>query len=292
MTKDRHAEFLAWLIGANRHVVFDEAHLGIVDSPGVATLMQRYRLHGLALGLLLAGLFIWKNSTSYRPAPARGATAGFRFRKRFSLGVCQPAAAEYFAARLRWRLCFAEWKKSAAPAGKFSNARLQQAEAMFQAENSRPAGERNPVATYQQISETLGNRKKTIMALQNGSRKCSLGRGTKPAVIIGQNDVVEKALVPFSPATMPSSREGVPGVAKTLLVHPRPRAGRRFRAHQFTPDLMPARPSPVPTSSICSAMNFRLSRVRCSPLSCSRMKSTARPPKPSPRCLRACRNAW
>jgi len=59
MAKDRHADFLAWLVGANTQVVFDEAHLGIFKSPGIAALMRQYRLHGLAVGLLLlAGLFI------------------------------------------------------------------------------------------------------------------------------------------------------------------------------------------------------------------------------------------
>ncbi len=71
MAKDRHADLLAWLVGANRNVVFDEAHFGVVETSGVAMLMRKYRLHGLAAGLLLlAGLFIWKNASSLVPPHA------------------------------------------------------------------------------------------------------------------------------------------------------------------------------------------------------------------------------
>ena len=159
MLKDRHADLLAWLVGANSRVVFDEAHFGIVEQPGIAALMRKYHLHGLVAGLLLlAGLFIWKNSTSLVPAHAEAQREDF---------VAGKDAASGFVNLLRRSLAprdvlaagFAEWKKSAAPSGKFSRARLQQAEAIFLAENALPAKERNPVATYQKISETLANRK-------------------------------------------------------------------------------------------------------------------------------------
>jgi hypothetical protein len=162
MTKDRHAEFLAWLVGANSHVVFDEAHLGIADSPGVTTLMRQYRLHGLAAGLLLlAGLFIWKNSTSLVPPHPDEQREDFVAGKDSASGFVN-LLRRNISPRDVFGVCFAEWKKSAAPAGKFSNARVQQAEAIFQAENSRPAGQRNPIATYKEISKTLGNRREKL----------------------------------------------------------------------------------------------------------------------------------
>jgi hypothetical protein len=162
LARDRQPAFLAWLVGSNPHVYFDEAHLGIVEQPGVATLMREYHLHGLAAGLLLlAGLFIWKNSTSLAPP--------HREEQREDVVAGKDAASGFvnllrrnIAKRELFGVCFAEWKKSAAPAGKFSSTRRQQAEAIFQAENSRPAGQRNPLAAYQQISETLGNRIKKL----------------------------------------------------------------------------------------------------------------------------------
>jgi hypothetical protein len=162
MTTDRHADFLAWLVGANTHVVFDEAHLGIADSPGVATLMRKYHLHGLAAGLLLlAGLFIWKNSTSLVPPHPEEQREDVVAGKDSASGFVN-LLRRNISRRDVFGVCFAEWKKSTAGAGTISTVRRQQAEAVFQTENSRPAGERNPLAAYQKISETLGTKKSKI----------------------------------------------------------------------------------------------------------------------------------
>ena len=158
MTKDRHADLLAWLVGSGTRVVFDEAHLGTYESPGVAALMRQYRLHGLAAGLLvLAGLFIWKNSTSLVPPHMDEQRDDFVAGKDSTSGFIN-LLRRNIPTREIFDVCFAEWKKSAAPSKQFSNTRLQQAEAIFQAENSRPALQRDPVTAYKQISETLGNR--------------------------------------------------------------------------------------------------------------------------------------
>ena len=155
MARDRHADLLAWLLGPDRNVVFDEAHLGIVDTSGVATLMRKYRLHGLAAGLiLLAGLFIWKNSTSLVPPLADEARENVVAGKDASSGFVN-LLRRSIAPRDLLATCFAEWKKSEAQKGKMSTARFQQAEAIFALENSLPNRDRNPVQTYRKISETL-----------------------------------------------------------------------------------------------------------------------------------------
>ena len=59
-------------------------------------------------------------------------------------------------------------------------------------------------------------------------------------VIIGQDDVVDKALIAIFTGHH-ALIEGVPGVAKTLLVRTLARVlGCEFNRIQFTPDLMPA----------------------------------------------------
>jgi hypothetical protein len=162
MANDRHADFLAWLVGANKNVVFDEAHFGIVETSGVAVLMRKYRLHGLAAGLvLLAGLFIWKNSTSLVPPPAETKKADFIAGKDAASGFVN-LLRRSIAPRDLLATCFAEWKKSAAPAGKISSARIQQAEAVFTSENSLPNKDRNSIETYKKISKALGNRNQKL----------------------------------------------------------------------------------------------------------------------------------
>jgi hypothetical protein len=159
MVRDRHADLLAWLVGPSRHVVFDEAHFGILDTSGVAALMRKYRLHGLAAGLLLlAVLFIWKNSTSLVPPHAQETREDFVTGKNAASGFVN-LLRRNIAPREVFATCFTEWKKFAAPSGKFSKSRVQQAEAIFQSENSLPQQNRDPIATYRKISETLANRK-------------------------------------------------------------------------------------------------------------------------------------
>jgi len=162
MERDRHADLLAWLVGTNKRVVFDEAHLGVVETSGVATLMRKYRLHGFAAGLmLLAGLFIWKNSTSLVPTRANEKREDF---------VAGKDAASGFVNLLRRSIastdllatCFAEWKKSVASSGRFSSARLQRAELIFRSENSQLNKDRNPIAAYKNISKELGTGNKQI----------------------------------------------------------------------------------------------------------------------------------
>jgi len=162
LSKDRHADLLAWLVGANNHVVFDEAHLGITDSSGVAALMRKYRLHGFVAGLLLlTGLFIWKNSTSLLPKVASEKDEKFVAGKDARTGFVNLLHRSVPPAEIL-PTCFNEWEKSVSPAGRVSSTRLQEARAAFEAEKARPAKERHPVATYQKISEALGKQKQKI----------------------------------------------------------------------------------------------------------------------------------
>jgi hypothetical protein len=162
MTKDRHPDLLAWLIGANQNVVFDEAHFGIVETSGVATLMRQYRLHGLAAGLiLLAGLFIWKNSTSLVPPHTDGKQENLIAGKEASSGFVN-LLRRSIAPRDLLATCFVEWKKSVARKGKVSVTRFQQAEAIYSSENSLPNRDRDPIKTYKKISETLGTQKQIL----------------------------------------------------------------------------------------------------------------------------------
>jgi hypothetical protein len=161
MTKDRHADLLAWFIGPNKNIVFDEAHFGILETSGVAMLMRKYRLHGLAAGLiLLAGLFIWKNSTSLVPPLVEEHGDDFVMGKDSASGFVN-LLRRSIAPRQLLAACFAEWKKSVAQKGKVSTSRFQQAEAIFSAENS-PSGGSNSVETYRKISETLGTRNQNL----------------------------------------------------------------------------------------------------------------------------------
>lgn len=80
----------------------------------------------------------------------------------------------------------------------------------------------------------------TDQLVQRIKEVLSEARAEAAKVIIGQDDVIEKALIPIFTGNH-ALIEGVPGVAKTLLVRTLAQVlGCDFARIQFTPDLMPA----------------------------------------------------
>jgi hypothetical protein len=155
LRKDRHADLLAWLVGPAKQVVFDESHFGIVEEPGVSTLIRKYHLYGLAAGLiLLAGLFIWKNALSFVPPYPPEEGADYVAGKDAAAGFVN-LLRRNVPARDLLNLCFAEWTKSLTRGNAHLIARVDQAQTVLEAENARPQRDRNPVKTYQEISRIL-----------------------------------------------------------------------------------------------------------------------------------------
>jgi hypothetical protein len=155
MVQDRHPELLAWLIGQARVIEFDEAHLGLVETSGVASLMRKYRLHGLVAGiLLLTGLFIWKHSVSFSPRSVDGQAPTTIAGKDAAAGFIN-LLRRNIASREVLRICFDEWTKSFARRGAHSIARVDQAQAVFEAEAARAKPDQDPVRAYREIRQAL-----------------------------------------------------------------------------------------------------------------------------------------
>jgi hypothetical protein len=162
---DRQAALLAWLVGSSRHVIFEESHLGVQEAPGVATLVRRYRLHGLLAGvLLLAGLFVWKNAASFIPPDEEQ-----RARDRGDLIAGKESAAGFvnllrrnIPGRDLLGICLQEWRKSCAH--QVSRARLEQVQAIIDAENALDVNQRRPIETYRAISQILSERSPLLVS--------------------------------------------------------------------------------------------------------------------------------
>jgi hypothetical protein len=155
--KERQAKLLAWLVGNQRRIVFDETHLGIEETPGVVSLMRRYRLHGLLAGLLLlAGLFIWKNMMSLVPShtlpDAEDSTSGFDsaagFVKLLRRSVSTPELL---------LVCVQHWTKSL-PANSRECSRIPHVQALLTQEAARPSKMRDPVKVYRAICHEVQRR--------------------------------------------------------------------------------------------------------------------------------------
>jgi hypothetical protein len=65
---------VAAALGPGSRIIFDEQHFGISESGTIVGLVRRFRLGGMAFGLLLcAALWIWRSTASFPPpAPAAG----------------------------------------------------------------------------------------------------------------------------------------------------------------------------------------------------------------------------
>jgi hypothetical protein len=164
LVKERRPGLLAWLAGPNSAVIFDETHFGIEESPGVAALGRKYRLQGLFAGLLLlAALFIWKNSVSlvppgeWRPERSAGAQGG-----RDSLAGLAGLLRRTVPRSDILAACAEEWKKTNRKGAADTGGDVALVESIVASETKRPARGRDPVGAYQQIHKLLAERKRTI----------------------------------------------------------------------------------------------------------------------------------
>jgi hypothetical protein len=161
LRRERHTDLLAWLVGSHREVLFDETHLGVEENLGVAALLGQYHLQGVLLVMLLiAGLFVWKNSSPLVPPPPDEAGQGQ------SALVQGRESMAGFASLLRRSIppseilsvCFAEWKAACARQPRAA-ARLSALEKIVQEEQTRSPRSRLPVQTWQSIQRILMERK-------------------------------------------------------------------------------------------------------------------------------------
>jgi hypothetical protein len=149
------------MLGSGRDAIFDEAHLGIVEQPGMATLMRRYQLHGLIFSLVLvAGLFVWKNSISLVPpylenksdagpvVVGRDSASGFVNLVRRGISPAEII-----------NVCFAEWKKSNARLAAISPQQRRDLEQLVRQQAATEPHQRKPVENYRVISRILQRRK-------------------------------------------------------------------------------------------------------------------------------------
>jgi hypothetical protein len=149
---ERDTKTIAWALGENRKIVFDEHHLGLAETGGVVTLARKYHLEGLgAVLLVLLGLFIWRNSASFLPARVEIADA--------EDSIAAMDAGSGLANLLRrnipkaalMRTCLEEWEGSRHGARFYSDAKVQRVRDLARRDG-------DAVETYRKISRILAER--------------------------------------------------------------------------------------------------------------------------------------
>ena len=163
LLKHRYPELLAWVVGAQRRVVFDETHLGVSERTGISMLMRRYRLYGFvsAFGCLMA-LVIWRGASPLLPS--------FEGRARSNVVLTEHSTEAGLGDLIRRSVTLGElpelgfklWKESfirSKTDRSFYAAELEEAEALFAEERKLSSRKRRPRELHSKI-QTLINRKK------------------------------------------------------------------------------------------------------------------------------------
>lgn len=152
---ERHAQLLAWLIGTKTTVLFDETHLGVRESPGIASLIRKYRLGWFVAGLaILAMLFVWKNAISFVPPHDSTLEEEERSGKDIMAGLVNLLHRNISSSDLL-TVCFVEWLKSFAHRRKELGATFDKMQNIVQEEQVRQAKARDPVKYYQSLSRLI-----------------------------------------------------------------------------------------------------------------------------------------
>lgn len=150
MKTERHPDLLAWLIGPSHTVLFDETHLGIARTPGIAALI---RTHGLApfFGALalLALLYIWRNAAAFLPPPAATTREDIDWGKDFSSGLTNLLRRNIPAEQVL-ETCLEEWQRDFTHGPHNQSALLPRMREILAAARLRK--ERDPIQAYRDIS--------------------------------------------------------------------------------------------------------------------------------------------
>lgn len=158
MKRERYPNLLSWLCGPHRKIVFDETHLGISKSPGIAGLLRKYGLVPFFISIIvLALLAIWKQAARLVPVheeeekamvdAGKDAFTGFTNLLRRNIPPDQVLPA-----------CLEEWKRSFSHGKQDLSSLLPRIQEIIAADRAQPRKNRNPVRAYRKIS-ALGMRR-------------------------------------------------------------------------------------------------------------------------------------
>lgn len=143
LQRARATALLVRLAGPHRRIVFDEHHLGVAASPGIAALARRYGLMpAFGLCVLLAGLYVWRIGAAFVPPAPAPAETSLDYRPTSSLAALLRRAVP---AKQLLPTCLAEWRRTAR-AGDVARA------------EAAVIGQSDPVAGYNAIAAALHRR--------------------------------------------------------------------------------------------------------------------------------------
>ena len=166
LREERYPGLLFWLQGGNANVVFDESHFGIQKKLGTAGLIRKYGLHLFFVGvLLLAGLFVWKNSVYFiKPIDEDPSMKGTDFisKRDYTEGLVS-LLRRNIPQRDILRVCFDEWEKSlvSEKGGRIPDYKMKKVKEVIDAKSPRPLNHVDSIKRYKDICRILSERNRS-----------------------------------------------------------------------------------------------------------------------------------
>ena len=155
----RSTELLAWFVGGNANVVFNESHLGVVKTQGIATLGRKYNLEGLVIAIIVTALlFVWKSLVSLVPKRKQSGPIIDHSDKDTLSGMSNLFRRNIAKSRIL-RTCLDEWEKAHARNARISSTTREEIRQLVEREEQQLTGKQGPVTTYKQICSILEERK-------------------------------------------------------------------------------------------------------------------------------------
>ncbi|HEY3739879.1 MAG TPA: DUF4350 domain-containing protein [Bryobacteraceae bacterium] len=149
----RPVSLIETIAGPAPRIIFDESHLGVANTGSVGTLIRRYRLTGaFAVLLLLAALFLWKNSSSLLPQSSEPQSIEAAAGADSHSGLVNLLKRSVPSTQLA-RACLDRWKETRALGRPVSDQRAERVEAVLAAGVAAGPGEQ--AALYRKIQTIL-----------------------------------------------------------------------------------------------------------------------------------------
>jgi hypothetical protein len=155
MKGDRHADLLSYLCGNHRRIIFDETHLGISESLGIAGLIERHGLAPFFASLIvLILLALWRAHAAFVPAPEGRVGHENGAGKDYSIGLANLIRGNIGPDAIL-AVCVDEWEGSFTHTGRNLSALLPRMREIVQEDLGLPRRMRNPVDAYRRIGRLI-----------------------------------------------------------------------------------------------------------------------------------------
>jgi hypothetical protein len=155
MRNDRFPALLAWLQGTSRVALFDESHLGVMDNPGMMSLIRKHRLVPFLIALIaLAALYVWKSAVPFVSTPTPDNQLREEILRDNFIGLVNLLRRNIAPGELL-DACYREWSKSFSREIKHAPDLARQLQTIMAEAKNRPTGKQDPVALYRRMTGLL-----------------------------------------------------------------------------------------------------------------------------------------